>query len=114
MDIRNMPDEAANYEFVVAMPNGDHYTFLGMYANGHQAENEALMYGGVVIHNVRIHGYQPPTAKKRKYYSFSGSWSWGCWAESEKEARSQFEHTYYDEVDIDFDHIKIEIETEED
>lgn len=27
MDIRNMPAKAAYYEFVVAIPNADHYTF---------------------------------------------------------------------------------------
>ena len=45
MDIRNMPAKAAYYEFVVAVPNADHYTFLGMYADGHQAERTALEYG---------------------------------------------------------------------
>ena len=73
MDIRNMPNEAANYEFVVVIPNADHYTFLGMYADGHEAEKIALEYGGLVIHNVRIQGYQK-SKPKRMYYTFSGVW----------------------------------------
>ena len=109
MDITNMPAEAANYEFVVAIPNVDHYTFLGMYADGHQAERTALEYGGIVIHNVRVQGYQKPKLKE-KYYTFSGSWSWGCWATSEEEARNKFNDTDFDELDIECDHVKIEVE----
>ena len=109
MDIRNMPTEAAYYEFVVAIPNDDHYTFLGMYANGHEAEKVALEYGGIVIHNVRIQGYQPPKSKE-KYYIFSGEWSWGCWATDENEARKQFDDTFLDELSIDTNNFKIEVE----
>jgi hypothetical protein len=109
MDIRNMPAEAAYYEFVVAIPNADHYTFIGMYADGYKAENVALEYGGIVIHNVRIQGYQPPEPKK-KYYTFSGTWSWGCWATSEKEARKQFDEAYAEDIDIEYDHIEIEVD----
>lgn len=109
MDIRNMPAEAANYEFVVAIPNVDHYTFIGMYADGHIAAKTALEYGGIVIHNVRIQGYQKPKPKE-KYYTFSGSWSWGCWATNEEEARNKFDDTDLDELDIDCNHVKIEVE----
>lgn len=108
MDIRNMPAKAAYYEFVVAIPNADHYTFLGMYADGHQAERTALEYGGIVIHNVRVHGYQPPKREK-KYYTFSGSWSWGCWATDIEDAEKQFSEAYDEEIDIDYEH-KIEID----
>jgi len=106
MDIRNMPAEATNYEFVVAIPNADHYTFLGMYADGHKAENMALKCGGIVIHNVRIKGYQPP---KKKHYIFSGVWSWDCWATNEEEARKQLDNDFVC-VDLDFDHIEIEVD----
>jgi len=108
MDIRNVPAEAANYEFVVVIPNADHYTFLGMYADWHEAEKVALEYGGIVIHNVRIHGYQPPKPKK-KHYVFSGVWSWDCWATNEEEARKQFDDDFV-YVDLDLDHIEIEVD----
>jgi hypothetical protein len=106
-----MPAEAAYYEFVVVIPNADHYTFIGMYADGHKAEKTALEYGGIVIHNVRIQGYQPPKPKE-KYYIFSGSWYWGCWAENEEEARKQFDDADLmgDEINIDCDHIEIEVD----
>jgi hypothetical protein len=109
MDITNMPAEAAYYEFVVAIPNADHYTFLGMYADGHQAERTALEYGGIVIHNVRVQGYQPHEPKQN-HYTFSGVWSWDCWAENEEEARKQFNEVYSEDLDIDCDHIEVEVD----
>lgn len=107
MIIRNMPNDAMDYEFIVAIPNGGHYTFIGKYANGHEAEKAALEYGGIVIHNVRIQGHQE-SKPKEKYYIFSGSWSWGCWAFNEEEARKQFDEVYSEELDIDWDHIEVE------
>lgn len=109
MDIRNMPAEASDYEFVVAIPNADHYTFLGMYADGHKAEKVALEYGGIVIHNVRIQGYQP-SKPERMYYTFSGMWSWGCWAANEDEARDKFDDADLDDFDIDFSHVEVEVD----
>jgi len=111
MDIRNMPAEAAYYEFVVAIPNADHYTFLGMYVDGHEAEKAALEYGGIVIHNVRIQGHQE-SKPKEKYYIFSGAWSWGCWAVDEEDARKQFDDAdlISDEINIDYDHVEIEVD----
>ena len=109
MIIRNMPDNAMEYEFIVAIPNGGHYTFIGMYADGHVAEKTALEYGGVVIHNVRVQGHQE-SKPKEKYYTFSGSWSWGCWATNEEEAHNKFDDTDLDELDIDCSHVKIEVE----
>ena len=94
--IKNMPAEAANYEFVVVIPNVDHYTFVGMYADGHKAAKAALEYGGVVIHNVRIQGYQ-------------GVWSWECWATSEEKARKQFNDDWTD-VELDLNHYEIEVD----
>ena len=109
MDIRNMPAEAAYYEFVVAIPNADHYTFIGMYADGHKAEKIALEYGGIVIHNVRIQGQQPPKPE-RMYYTCSGMWSWGCWAANEDEARDKFDDADLDDFDIDFSHVEVEVD----
>ena len=107
--IKNMPTEAESYEFIVVIPNADHYTFLGMYANWYDAEKVALEYGGIIIHNVRIQGHQQ-SKPKEKYYIFSGMWSWGCWAFSEEEARKQFDNTFLDEFDIDTDNYKIKVE----
>lgn len=109
MDIRNMPAEAAYYEFVVAIPNADHYTFIGMYADGHKAEKIALEYSGIVIHNVRIQGYQPPKPKKQ-YYTFSGFWSLGCWATDIKEAYNKLNEAELYDFDIDLDHVSMEVE----
>jgi len=108
MIIRNMPDDAMDYEFIVAIPNGGHYTFIGKYADGHEAEKAALEYGGIVIHNVRIQGYQPPEPKEKRYV-FSGVWSWECWATSEEEARKQFNDDWTD-VELDLDHYEIEVD----
>ena len=110
MDIRNMPAEAAYYEFVVVVPNADHYTFIGMYADGNIAEKTALEYGGTVIHNVRIQGYQPPTKTKRKYYTFNGVWSWGCWADNGIDAYNKFYEADLEDFDIDCEQVKIEVE----
>lgn len=108
MDIRNMPAEAAYYEFVVAIPNADHYTFIGMYADGHKAEKLALEYGGIVIHNVRVQGCQSSEPKEKRYI-VSGVWSWDCWATNEEEARKQFNDDWTD-VELDLDHIEIEVD----
>ena len=109
MDIRNVPAEATNYEFIVVIPNADHYTFIGMYADGHEAEKTALEYGGLVIHNVRIQGYQKPKPKEM-YYTFSGVWSWGCWAFNEDDARIKFDDADISTLDIDYNHIEIEVD----
>ena len=107
-DIRNMPDEAANYEFVVVIPNVDHYTFIGMYTDGHKAAKAALEYGGIVIHNVRIQGYQKPKPEK-KHYTFSGGWSWDCWATDVEDAERQFFKAYDEDINIDYEHtIKVD------
>ena len=105
MDIRNMPAEAANYDFVVAVPNADHYTFIGMYADGHKAAKAALEYGGIVVSNALI----KPKPKKM-YYTFSGVWSWGCYATSEEEARRMFDDADVSIIDIDCDHIEVEVD----
>ena len=109
MIIRNMPDDAMDYEFIVAIPNGGHYTFTGKYADGHEAEKAALEYGGIVIHNVRIQGHQE-SKPKEKYYIFSGSWYWGCWATNEEEARKQYDDIFLDDLSIDTDDVQIKVE----
>lgn len=109
MDIRNMPAEAANYDFVVAIPNVDHYIFIGMYTDGHKAAKAALEYGGIVISNALIKSCQQPKPKKM-YYTFSGVWSWGCWASNEEEARRMFDDADINIIDIDYDHIEIEVD----
>ena len=106
MDIRNIPVDAPYYTFVVAIPNADHYTFLGMYANEHEAEKAALEYGGIVIHNECI---QPPKPKKM-YYTFSGGWFWGCWATNEDEAYKKFNKADRDDFDINLNHVEVEVE----
>lgn len=106
MDIRNMPVDAPYYTFVVAIPNADHYTFLGMYADEHEAKKAALEYGGIVIHNECI---QPPKSKKM-YYTFSGGWFWGCWATNEDEAYKKFNKADRDDFDINLNHVEVEVE----
>ena len=109
MIIRNMPDDAMDYEFTVAIPNGGHYTFIGKYADGHETEKVALEYGGIVIHNVRIQGYQP-SKPKEMYYTFSGVWSWGCWATNEEEAHDKFDDADLDDFNIDYSHVEVEVD----
>ena len=59
--IINEPEEARDYEFIVAMPlnpidDTDRFLFMGMYENGYYADMAAERMGGIVIHNVRIQG----------------------------------------------------------
>ena len=58
--IKNLPDYANHYEFVVARRVGDEFWFWGAYSNGFKAEEVALtLDNAVTFHNVRIQGYQP-------------------------------------------------------
>lgn len=54
--IRNEPDYAKDYEFVVAREVDGEYWFYGAYENGWDADRIAYGIGGIVFHNVRIHG----------------------------------------------------------
>lgn len=57
MNIKNCPNEAWEYEFIVARSVLNEYYYLGHYTNGFEAERKALQYNnGIVIHNVRIQG----------------------------------------------------------
>lgn len=91
-DIENCPAEAWNYEFIVCDVRDDKMVFIGCYKSGCAAEDAAshLDYG-VVVHNVRIQGYQDPAPMKR--FTFSGKWYWDCFAHDLEEAKQK----YYDE-----------------
>ena len=54
--IKNCPDYAKDYEFVVARKVDGEYWFYGAYANGFKAEQDCVKIGGVIFHNVRIQG----------------------------------------------------------
>ena len=59
MNILNMPEYASHYEFVVVCEIDNDLWFWGAYADGFKAEQVALEIGGLIVHNVRIQGYQP-------------------------------------------------------
>lgn len=59
LNLINAPEYAYHYEFVVAREVDGDYWFWGAYSDGFKAEQVALEIGGVVIHNVRIQGYEP-------------------------------------------------------
>lgn len=59
LNLINAPDYAYHYEFVVARQVEDDLWFWGAYSNGFKAEKAAHEIGGVIIHNVRIQGYEP-------------------------------------------------------
>ena len=59
LNLINVPDYAYHYEFVVARQVEDDLWFWGAYSDGFKAEKAACEIGGVVIHNVRIQGYEP-------------------------------------------------------
>ena len=57
--INNQPEYASHYEFIVARFVDGEYWFWGAYTDGYKADTVATAIAGVVIHNVRIQGYQP-------------------------------------------------------
>lgn len=57
--INNMPETASHYEFVVARLVDDELWYYGAYSDGFKAEQVACSVGGIIVHNVRIQGYQP-------------------------------------------------------
>ena len=59
MKLVNVPENAKKYEFIVARECGDCLWFYGAYKDGFKADQVAYEIGGVVVHNVRIQGYQP-------------------------------------------------------
>ena len=56
MIIKNEPDYAKDYEFIVARKCDGEYYFWGAYENGFEAERTASEIKGVIFHNVRIQG----------------------------------------------------------
>ena len=59
MKINNMPEYASHYEFMVVRDVNGELWFYGAYRNGFKAEQVALEIHGLIVHNVRIQGYQP-------------------------------------------------------
>ena len=59
MNLMNAPEYADHYEFVVAREIDGDLWFWGAYADGFKADKVAYEIGGVVIHNMRIQGFQP-------------------------------------------------------
>lgn len=57
--INNMPEYASHYEFVVVRNVADQLWFYGAYSDGFKADEVAHQVGGLIVHNVRIQGYQP-------------------------------------------------------
>lgn len=57
--VNNQPEYASHYEFVVARMVDDELWFYGAYRDGFKADQVASEVYGIVIHNVRIQGYQP-------------------------------------------------------
>lgn len=56
LNIINAPDDAFDYEFVVAREVDGDLWFWGKFTDGFKAEQVALEVGGLIIHNVRIQG----------------------------------------------------------
>ena len=59
LNLINAPEYADHYEFVVARKIDGDLWFWGAYSNGFKADAVAREVGGIIIHNVRIQGYQP-------------------------------------------------------
>ena len=59
LNLINAPESAYHYEFVVARKVDNDLWYWGAYADGFKADKVAREIGGIIIHNVRIQGYQP-------------------------------------------------------
>ena len=57
--VNNMSETANHYEFVVARECDGELWYWGAYRHTWDAEAAAHEIGGIIIHNVRIQGYQP-------------------------------------------------------
>lgn len=88
--IINEPDEAKNYEFVVAAPMDEENTYLfeGMFTDGFMAEKCAAECNGIIFHNVRIQGYKKP---ELNHYLVTITYCRQIEAESEEEAYNKFD-----------------------
>lgn len=100
ISIKNCPDEAWNYEFIVCEGFEDGLVYFKHFKNVTDAEAATrIMSNPIVVHNVRIQGYRDPRPMKR--FIFSGQWYWECFAHNLEEAKQK----YYDEAgpdDFDF------------
>jgi len=95
-DIKNCPAEAWNYEFIVCEALDDRLIYNGCCRSAYNAEEMAHgLNNGIVIHNVRIHGYHDPHPER--CYTFEGTWTWSCWAHDKDEAIRKFEDEAYPE-----------------
>ena len=56
LTIKNMPEYANDYEFVVVRKVDDDFWFWGAYAEGYKADCIAHKVSGLIVHNVRIQG----------------------------------------------------------
>ena len=89
INIINEPSSAKYYEFVVAVPHDDgNYVFIGEFDNGYEAEKVALAFRGIIFHNLRINGYEPPMKK----YRITLTHSEDIEAPNEEEAINKFNH----------------------
>ena len=59
LNIINAPEYANHYEFVVVREIDNDLWFWGAYSDGFKADKAAREIGGIIIHNVRIQGFQP-------------------------------------------------------
>ena len=56
LTIKNLPEYANDFEFVVVRKVDDDFWFWGAYAEGYKADRIAHEVGGLIVHNVRIQG----------------------------------------------------------
>ena len=108
-DIENCPAEAWNYEFIVCDARDNGLGYNGCCRSADNADEMARgLNNGIVVHNVRIQGYQDP--RLMKHFTFSGKWYWECVAHDLEEAkRKYYDESYpddfyianYDDVGID-------------
>lgn len=108
-DIENCPAEAWNYEFIVCEVRDDKLIFNSYHKSGCAADTVASHLNcGVVVHNVRINGYQDPAPMKR--FTFSGKWYWECFAHNIEEAKQKYyDESYPDDIYIaNYDDVSVE------
>lgn len=107
MKIKNCPNEAWNYEFIVAYNFSDGLVYYAYTTNGFEAAKMAHeIENGIVIHNVRIQGCKKE--KPMKTYIFSGVWTYTCEARSREEAEEMFNDAEISEFQIDFDFCNVD------
>lgn len=110
MKIKNCPNEAWNYEFIVAYNFSDGLVYYAHTTNGFEAEKMAHeIENGIIIHNVRIQGkvQEPKEEPKEKTYIFTGIWSYCCDATSKEEAIEKFANAEDWEFEMDFENHEI-------